>query len=197
MRKTLLLLAIAYLSTNAATATIHTVSVSDFQFSPASVTAHVGDTIKWVWSSGTHTTTSGSKPAAAAAWDAPITSTATTFSYKLTVAGSYSYVCTPHAPMMAGTITVQSAAAVEQASAQTIFQLSPNPAANSLSIQLSDPQQQASFALTDVLGRTVLSGNSTPGKALNLSTSTLANGIYIVRAMVAGKVYAQRLEIAH
>jgi len=197
MRKTLLLLAIAYLATNVATATTHTVTVADFQFTPSSLTAHVGDTVRWIWNSGDHTTTSGVIPAGAAAWDSPMSSTSTTFSYKVTVAGTYNYVCTPHAPMMAGTITVQSAASVHPAQAQAIFQLYPNPAAGSLHIEFSDPQQQATITLSDVLGRTVLSGNSTGGKAINFSTAALATGIYIARATVAGKVYAQRLEIAH
>ena len=86
----------------------HIVSVSNFQFSPANVNANVGDTMRWVWSNGSHTTTStaGAIPAGAASWDSPITSSTPIFEYKITIAGSYAYVCTPHAPNMAGTIMV-------------------------------------------------------------------------------------------
>ncbi|MEI7896267.1 MAG: BACON domain-containing carbohydrate-binding protein [bacterium] len=85
----------------------HVVSVGNFFFNPSSLNVNVGDTIRWVWSAGTHTTTSdpGGIPVGAASWDAPITSSQTSFEYKVTVAGSYSYVCTPHAPGMAGTFT--------------------------------------------------------------------------------------------
>ena len=85
-------------------ATKHIVSVGNFFFSPATLTVSVGDTIRWVWSAGTHTTTSvsGGIPAGAASWNAPITSSSNSFEYRVTMPGAYSYVCTPHAPGMAG-----------------------------------------------------------------------------------------------
>ncbi len=86
----------------AAIATKHTVQVGNFFFSPATLTVAVGDTVKWVWMAGSHTTTStpGAIPAGAAAWDELINSANQTYEYKVTVAGSYSYVCTPHVPGM-------------------------------------------------------------------------------------------------
>ncbi|MFZ1799422.1 MAG: T9SS type A sorting domain-containing protein [Chitinophagaceae bacterium] len=81
------------------------IQVANFQFSPANVNVIVGDTVKWVWVDGTHTTTSTSLPGGAAAWDSPINTTTTSFSYKVTIAGTYNYWCTIHAPSMAGVIT--------------------------------------------------------------------------------------------
>lgn len=82
----------------------HVVSVSDNVFSPNSFNAKVGDTVKFVWSSGTHTTTSTLIPSGAATWDSPMTSTNTTFLYIIRFAGTYNYVCTIHAAMgMTGT----------------------------------------------------------------------------------------------
>ncbi len=85
-------------------ATIHRVSVANFAFSPADIgNVTVGDTIRWFWVSGNHTTTdtSGSAnnvlPAGAAKWNAPINATDTAFNYKVTVAGTYNYICIPHA----------------------------------------------------------------------------------------------------
>ncbi len=90
-----------------ATAVKHVVMVGNFFFNPMSLNVNVGDTVRWVWSAGNHTTTStpGAIPAGAASWDALINSTNTSFEYKVTVAGSYAYVCTPHAPSMAGSFT--------------------------------------------------------------------------------------------
>jgi plastocyanin len=87
-------------------ATNHEVQVSNFQFTPATVNALVGDTITWVWKQGGHTTTSLSVPAGATSWDKPIKKSAQTFSYTLTVEGTYTYDCAIHAPNMAGTIVV-------------------------------------------------------------------------------------------
>ena len=104
----LLLVIIAVSSFNSATLAVkQTVTVGNFFFNPSTFSINVGDTVRWVWVAGTHTTTSnpGGIPAGAASWDAPITSGVNTFEYKVTVAGSYAYVCTPHAPGMAGTFT--------------------------------------------------------------------------------------------
>jgi plastocyanin len=73
-----------------------TITVSDFQFTPASVSCCVGDTIKWVWSNGSHTTTSVTIPTGAATWDQVMDAGNTIYKYKVTVPGTYNYQCTPH-----------------------------------------------------------------------------------------------------
>ncbi len=94
-------------------ATKHIISVQNFSFSPASIPdVAVGDTMRWVWVSGSHTTTSTIIPATAAVWDSPINSTTTSFEYKVAVAGTFNYKCTPHAAMgMVGSFTASTAAA--------------------------------------------------------------------------------------
>lgn len=94
-------------------ATTWNVAVANLSFSPAAVNAVVGDVIQFNWVAGIHTATCGSGlpgttlPAGAAEFDAPVTSTSTTYSYTVTVAGNYFYGCTPHFAFgMTGTITV-------------------------------------------------------------------------------------------
>lgn len=87
----------------------HTVTVANFSFTPNSVNAAVGDTIHWVWSAGSHTTTSGTIPSGASSWNSPMNSTSNSFKYVVTQVGTYNYVCTPHAPNMAGVINVTGA----------------------------------------------------------------------------------------
>ncbi|MCX6285953.1 MAG: plastocyanin/azurin family copper-binding protein [Bacteroidetes bacterium] len=82
-----------------AIATVHQVQVGNFFFNPSSLNVTVGDTVKWVWVSGSHTTTSSTIPAGATSWDHLINSSNTTYSYTVTAAGTYDYVCTPHAAM--------------------------------------------------------------------------------------------------
>ncbi|CAN5632681.1 hypothetical protein BH10BAC2_BH10BAC2_14140 [soil metagenome] len=91
-------------------ATTITVKVSDFQFKPKTVNAKVGDTIKFAWKTGMHTTTSVTIPAGAIAWDRAIDTDHRTFKYRLRVAGTYQYKCTPHGSFgMTGTIIVANA----------------------------------------------------------------------------------------
>src|SRR3954451_3578464 len=105
--KKFLLLASALFFISVLHAASDTVTISDFQFSPATVNATVGDTIVWIWTGPTvHTTTSTTVPSGASAWDSNIMDAANAiFSYKLTTAGAYSYFCAIH-PNMLGTINV-------------------------------------------------------------------------------------------
>lgn len=88
-------------------ATTLVIQVANFSFSPNLTPAHVGDTIKWMWVSGTHTTTSTTVPVGAQTWDAPLDLTHTSFTYIIAVAGQYNYKCTPHETFgMTGVINV-------------------------------------------------------------------------------------------
>ncbi len=96
-----------------ASATVFIVTVANFAFSPNAIpNVMVGDTIRWVWSSGFHDTTSDSslapgttRPAGAAPWSSPMTSPANTFDYKVAVAGTYNYICTIHPTAMKASFT--------------------------------------------------------------------------------------------
>lgn len=94
-------------------ATKHIVTVANYQFTPLNIpNVFVGDTIRWQWTDGSHTTTcnqnldpSTAYPAGAATWNSAISATNPSFEYKVTVAGFYIYVCLPHTPDMVGTFT--------------------------------------------------------------------------------------------
>ena len=80
------------------------VTISNFAFSPASVTITVGTTVEWVNKDSTmHTTTSDSGDPAS--WDSGPLATNATFSFTFTTAGTYGYHCAIH-PFMTGTIVV-------------------------------------------------------------------------------------------
>ncbi|MBV6479895.1 MAG: hypothetical protein HGGPFJEG_02699 [Ignavibacteria bacterium] len=93
-----------------ANATTVTVIAQNFSFNPANINVNVGDTVKFQWAEGSHTTTCDGifpgtvLPSGAASWNASLNSGSTTYLYKVTVAGTYNYVCQPHAPSMAGVI---------------------------------------------------------------------------------------------
>lgn len=77
------------------------ISVQNFSFSPSTISATVGDTIRWTRISGTHTTTCDgssltSRPSGAASWNASLNSSTPVFKYVITVSGVYNYKCIPH-----------------------------------------------------------------------------------------------------
>ncbi len=95
-------------------ATVFIVEVKNYEFTPMNIlNVHIGDTIRWSWVNGNHTTTCDpneqegtSLPAGAATWSASLSSNNKTFEYTVTTAGVYTYMCIPHAPDMYGTFTV-------------------------------------------------------------------------------------------
>ena len=88
-----------------ARAATQTVTISDFAFSPATVTVTAGDTVTWTNTDPVvHTATSTS-----GAFDSGDIAQGDTFSFTFTTPGTYDYFCTPH-PTMTGRIVVQAAA---------------------------------------------------------------------------------------
>jgi len=109
MKKITLFTALLLCSFSLLYATTITVRVSDFQFKPKTVNAKVGDTIRWLWQNGIHTTSSLTIPAGALAWNRPIDSAHKNFKYRLRVAGTYKYQCNIHFTIMKGTLNITSA----------------------------------------------------------------------------------------
>jgi LPXTG-motif cell wall-anchored protein len=77
------------------------VTISDYKFSPASITIKVGDTVIWTNNGPTaHTATADD-----GSFDTGSLSKGATGSFKFTKAGTFSYHCTPH-PYMKASVTV-------------------------------------------------------------------------------------------
>lgn len=183
---------------NASFATTHTIQVgagNTFAFSPASMSAVLGDTIKWVWGSGTHTTTSDAAgiPAGAASWDNPINSGSTTFIYVPTVAGTYNYHCTFHQSMgMTGSFTVTSPTSVTNVAAGNNIFVSPNPAIGIINISVESP---ASVDLYNINGTLVRQLQQVAG-AQSYRIDDIAEGTYLVQIRTSGAIFTEKLIIA-
>jgi glucose/arabinose dehydrogenase/plastocyanin len=110
-RKTLLALALVPLVWPvAAGAAVHTVTQIGDHFSPSSITVAPGDTVRWVWTSGIHTVTSGTPCTADGRFHMPLDSFHPIFEYVVpTSVAHIPYFCVPHCGMgMTGDIYVQS-----------------------------------------------------------------------------------------
>jgi plastocyanin len=95
------------LSSRAATIQVQ-VGADGLKFTPQDVTIHVGDTVHWVWVSGSHSTTSGVPGNADGMWDSGIHSAPFTFDFTFLTAGTFNYFCSPHGGCcgMIGSVTV-------------------------------------------------------------------------------------------
>lgn len=72
-------------------------------FSPTDVTVKPGDTVRWVFDQGVHTTTSST-----GLWDSGVLSPGSTFEYTFNTVGDFAYICTLHLDCcgMEGTVHV-------------------------------------------------------------------------------------------
>jgi plastocyanin len=79
-----------------------TITQSGNSFAPLTLQVNVGDVIHFVWTGGTHNTTSAVVPEGAESWAAPLTMSSPTFDYTVEVPGIYAYTCTFHIGMGGG-----------------------------------------------------------------------------------------------
>jgi plastocyanin len=123
--------------TGTAEGAVHIVTQVANGFSPDEVTIARGDTVRWVWTGGIHTVTSGSgasDPESGALFDAPLDGTPSSFSYRFLSAGDVPYYCIPHEAFgMTGMVHVNPGATTFTVQALA-FSFSPD----SISIQVGD-----------------------------------------------------------
>ena len=166
-------------------AAIHSVIVADFNFIPASVNANCGDTIAWVWSSGTHTVTSTSVPSCAVPWNAPITSSLSTYSIVIPCEGIYNYYCTVH-PQMTANIVVTCATGIHDEPTVSASMLAPNPFVETVTVTYYDKDR---LVLYDILGNIVTDMNLSPGgSTVQLYLADLPRGIYFLGMLRRGSM---------
>jgi plastocyanin len=89
-----------------------TVTLGNFYFDPAEVTIFEGDTVVWVWTEGSHSTTSDDCMCCSCTctWDSGVQSDSCppfVFQFTFDTAGDYDYYCQPHFFLgMTGTVHV-------------------------------------------------------------------------------------------
>lgn len=166
-------------------ATTFTVSVQNFSFTPSNVNCNVGDTIKWVWVNGTHTTTSTSVPGGAATWGHNIDTSNTSFIYVVTKPGTYNYQCNFHAGMgMIATLNAQPAG-ISTVNKPALLSYFPNPVHTQLTINLNTSLYAGTMnvIITNIEGQEICRKQLQLAKGNNtysLDLSSLANGAYVI-----------------
>jgi plastocyanin len=99
-----------------ARADMHEVSVASFAFTPPALTISEGDTVRWTWVDGIHTTTSGDPGTCTpdGMWSAPLDAGNPSFEVQFDSAGLFTYFCMPHCSLgMTGEVLVEPAVPVE------------------------------------------------------------------------------------
>jgi plastocyanin len=98
------------------TRTVMVGSGGAFSFSPANLTIHVGDTVRWTWGSSGHNVVSGTgnadgkfcSPSDSGCANAPLSSEGKTYEHTFMQTGTFPYFCSAHVSFgMKGTIKVE------------------------------------------------------------------------------------------
>jgi plastocyanin len=165
-----------------------TITASGIVFTPSSQTVNVGDTIKWQWVDGSHTTTSDAIPTGASSWSAPLDASNQTFFYVITHAGTYNYHCIPHQAFgMIGVITANPNAiepiGTTVPGAYNLEQNFPNPFNPSTNIRFDLPKNShVKLIIYNILGeqQAILVNNQLSAGSYKVDWNAVAfpSGIY-------------------
>ena len=166
-------------------------------FSPSTITAQEGDSIHLVLGNP-HTCTEVSL----ATWNANGNTSNGGFNYAsgehtfaLNTAGTYYYVCIPHAGMgMKGMFIVESSVGVPEQEANAVLQLSPNPA--NTSVHITGVASGQRIQVREVTGKVVLDTLLADDGMVDVSTLRTGNYSIAVRDEQGNLVAAERITIA-
>lgn len=193
MKKILLSSALC-LGLMASKATIHTITISGFTFSPATTTAMVGDTVAWVLT-GVHTATEVSSATWTANGNTPLSggfnfnaasTTSATSWIQVTAPGTRYFVCSPHVSSMhmKGQINVSGTTGIEEQTQTVAFNLYPNPASDFVNLNVSGADNEmVTIDVLNLLGSKVMDlGGKQPlmNGAKRIDISALPKGVYFL-----------------
>jgi hypothetical protein len=145
-------------------------------------TIEVGDTVRWIWySTGNHNVVSTS--ASQESFNSgPVQPSGTEFTYTFTEVGVNPYICSPHAGIMFGVITVVPQGTLSTSAFDDIakFDIAPNPGKNWLNINFDAFTTDVKVEVFDVLGKRIYHRKLTqPETSINITN--WKSGVYLVR----------------
>jgi plastocyanin len=212
VRASVLSLVLMGISSVAAHATVYVIKFGGSLgnvYSPNALSVAVGDTIQWQGAFTFHPLSSTTIPAGAQSWSA---SSSTTFSYVVSVPGTYNYQCDVHQPAMVGSFSTPLAGVSQGASDEVpvrimLGQNYPNPFNPTTTIEYSigavSGQQSAAskvrLAVYDLLGREVAllaDGSMLPGRYhATFNAAQLGSGMYIYKLTADGMSFARSMTL--
>jgi plastocyanin len=154
------------------------VGVTNFAFTPSSLSISVGDTVRWTNISGTHNVngTIATFPSNPVTFANPADgSGAWVFEFVFTTAGNYSYQCGVHGASMQGAITVTATSGISENEQSNVL-VYPNPAKASFTVE--HEQGIASVVVYDVKGQLILQIAGNSESLIVVDSESLAAGVY-------------------
>ena len=175
-----------------ASATVHTVNVSNNVYSPKQLTITLGDTVRFQWVAGNHPT----KAVDDLFPGFEMSQLNPTHDLILDSLGTYAYYCEPHqAQGMTGTIVVTAVSSAAAAVKKSEVSVYPNPASSRVTVS-HNFQNIDGVRITNMIGQQVRFVRPMAGTAgkVEIDIADLPKGIYLVNLQSRGAtVFTQRL----
>lgn len=176
--------------------TSHSVTVSNYSFSPKELTISSGDTVIWTNTQGMHNVNGSiaTYPSNLESFGNSLGSS-WTYRYVFNITGNYDYRCDPHvASGMTGKIFVVGTATgynsdLPGASAENQILIYPNPATNILTMDLQDDGIGFhSIRIMNLLGEELQAINVPSGKSSHqFNISDFNPGLYLIRVEIGNE----------
>ena len=193
MFKSFTLIFVLLLGNYALQAATHIITFgSSLTYSPASLNVAVGDIIKWQGSFSSHPLASTVVPAGAATFSS---NTGTSFSYTVTVAGTYAYKCTVHAGAgMVGGFVASPVTNTNDIAEESVMELGIFNGGNTLHLQpvAGANTPTCDLQICNVSGQTVLTAPLAANIDTWLDVQHLPQGIYVISVCDRTKKYLLR-----
>ena len=186
-----------------------TVTATDFDFTQPNVVIDVGQSVKWVWGNGTHTTTNGvsSDPAdnPGSLWDAALDAAHPDFTFQFNSPGLFPYFCRFHEAIMKGTVQVRAITGVgEDPTSRFRLLPAPNPFADKVNLHFTlDKDTRVVLEIFDLGGRKVeslVTADMSAGphdvtwSGLDNRHQPVIPGVYFARLQIGdGRMQVQKL----
>lgn len=170
--------------------TTHQVNAQAMSWSPNDITIDVGDSVSWVNNAGSHnlngtTTTFPSNPES---FSRMTVGNNWQFGKRFTIPGVYMYQCDPHAPGMAGKVTVVDPSLGVANNTVLNIHFGPNPVTDVITIQAD--ASELDVVVYDMAGNQVLAKNLVNQKEFNVAS--LKAGVYVLEVRSNGAVFQDR-----
>lgn len=175
-----------------------TITQEGNSFAPVAIQVNVGDVIHFVWTGGSHNTTSVTVPGGADTWAAPLNMSNPTFDYTVEVAGIYAYVCTFHNGMGGGFEALPANNIEANITSAPEFVAGMDGTGKVLYVNLENYNPTlTTIRLIDITGREVevlLNAEVNLGaQSYRFDMSGRPRGMYFVRLEQAGKVVTRKV----
>ena len=179
-------LVIAISTLNLVGQTTHTVSVTDYKFTPSALTIMAGDKVIWTNTGAVGHNVNGTQttfPTNPESFGNEV-GLNWTYEFVFNTAGTYNYHCNPHAANMKGTVIVNpSTTAIEDlAGKNESIQLYPNPASQYIELLIPDNQEKISSLKVYSVAGTLIDQKVLSGKieSFRYDVSRFKNGVYFM-----------------